>query len=328
MEKELSAAEDCFRRTGETAAAMEVLVAGERARKPSQVVLRAVLTLARWTALPREAKESAARNVEILIGRPLRFSGLQTHALGDHSNTTAHFDWRGRELALIPAGREQVGFDVESFRPSDDLLQRISPRPTRAQAPVDTHQALALFHDVARDIHPVREVSLSPYLIEVVSTGWPGWGFFGAPVDVHGFPDAEESEIRSALRSFRRDGFRAPTTDEWEFACAGGSRDLFRWGAEHPVSQSPWQEQPWDLHRSRNAFGLVLPHDTYDVELCLPWNLRGGDGGFQAHGGGDLLGWLTLASAYDATRVTREVAGLSIDEGNPSVRLVRPLFSM
>ncbi|HLV97302.1 MAG TPA: hypothetical protein VKT82_01375 [Ktedonobacterales bacterium] len=56
----------------------------------------------------------------------------------------------------------------------------------------------------------------------------------------------------------------------------------------------------WDVHMRPNAFGLVIAADPYQVEFTAELGLlRGGDGGVALHhGGGRLVQWLTLASAY------------------------------
>ena len=35
-------------------------------------------------------------------------------------------------------------------------------------------------------------------------------------------------------KKISRWGFRFPTSNEWEYACAAGSRSLFRWGNDTP----------------------------------------------------------------------------------------------
>ena len=57
------------------------------------------------------------------------------------------------------------------------------------------------------------------------------------------------SEVRDVTHAdtvseLSAEGFRLPTSDEWEYACAAGSRTLFRWGAHCPpgaVSSDPRQ---------------------------------------------------------------------------------------
>ena len=102
----------------------------------------------------------------------------------------------------------------------------------------------------------------------------------------------------SAIRAACGDGFRLPSPDEWEYACAAGARSLFRWGDDCPDSCS-YDERGFDLHRRPNAFGLRLPWNTYDLELCEGRQFRGGDGGGAVHGGlGNVVTWIPLAGAF------------------------------
>jgi hypothetical protein len=329
VDDDLTAAEENLRRTDDPKFAAMALVLAERAGRASHVALRWALTIDRWRDLDSPTQESAARNVESLLDGSCRFVGICSHSLGQTTNNIAHFRWRNHPLVLIPAGNVRLGVDRQGLKPSEELLAWISSWCVRNGHPSGTQAAQDHFHDAAQDLQPLRETFLPPFLIETDASAWPGWAFLGARVDEHGFLHSELEELKTCLRDFAVDGLRLPTTDEWEFACSGGSRELFRWGGQHPLDQLPWEDRPWRLHRERNAFGLALPSDTNAVEICPPWNLRGGDAGIGAHGqlrlGGAMLTWLSLASSFDGTRMVEEVAGLSIDECNPSFRLVRPL---
>ena len=121
-------------------------------------------------------------------------------------------------------------------------------------------------------------------------------------VFVEGHPTHAEVSAGLAAR-----GFRLPTSDEWKYACAAGTRTLFRWGDDCPLLRLPiadeWDPpklEAWDLHEQPNAFGLALSGNPYNWELCAePGLIRGGDGGGAICGGdGPVAGWITLASAY------------------------------
>lgn len=119
-------------------------------------------------------------------------------------------------------------------------------------------------------------------------------------------------------------GMRLPICDEWEHACGGGARTLFRWGDDTPEDFCPddtcaedrelkrawalslgklrYEESPpgWTLHSQLNLFGLRIAMDPYRRDLVSddPWRL-GGDGGVAICGGhGMFLGWLPLATAF------------------------------
>ncbi len=107
-------------------------------------------------------------------------------------------------------------------------------------------------------------------------------------------------ELLAECRPF---GFRSLTSDEWEWACAAGSRTMWKWGNDCPTDGLPYNyhktHPDWNLHLKTNAFGLVIAYNDYSPELCAGHILRGGDGGSLTCGGvGVLAVWLLLASAY------------------------------
>lgn len=105
---------------------------------------------------------------------------------------------------------------------------------------------------------------------------------------------------RHVVAFLRQQGFRLLTADEWEYACAAGSRELFYWWNEECDMQgtaSSWKEL-------RNAFGLAIARDAicletdydYQWEYCAdPTIIKGGGGGMV--GCGD-ISYITFASAY------------------------------
>lgn len=142
------------------------------------------------------------------------------------------------------------------------------------------------------------------------------------------------------------EGFRLPTSDEWEYLCGAGTRNLFRWGGIFPTDRYPgdkladekivnllqdwepgdryWEPEDWewDFHRRPNAWGLRIARDPYQLEIVSePKVLRGGDGGEAVCGGEDYYwGWLPLANSY-----FRESADL---EQNVTLKLARRVVTI
>ncbi len=157
---------------------------------------------------------------------------------------------------------------------------------------------------------PFRHVRIEPLLLEVLPTP-----LSPPPVFVQ-FQGSQKGMWQNSpmpisygktLLGISRQGFRYPSSDEWEYACAAGARTLFRWGNLTPGTSMPMlghhQADDWDLHLRQNAFGLFIAHHPYQWEFCAePGIMRGGDGGTALHAGlGTFAEWLTLASAFHSS---------------------------
>jgi len=143
----------------------------------------------------------------------------------------------------------------------------------------------------------------------------------------------EERSVTHAeiLAAMAAEGFRLPTSDEWEYACGAGARTFFRWGDHSPPEYyhaGPPAFTGTDRHRAMedmdrfaemihqiqdspreyddpsvdpNAFGLLITDDSGRAELCLETGIqRGSDEGCGACGGMDLFtaAWLPQATAF------------------------------
>ena len=141
-----------------------------------------------------------------------------------------------------------------------------------------------------------------------------------------------------------------PTSDEWEYACAAGSRTLFRWGNHAPLEaideatdvrlerrdlSELWTDQEflhefreWHGERRRaeaetnpsmmpNAFGLqIADHRCNGPELCLEPDIqRVGDvaGNMLAMQDDFTACWLPLASSFVTRLSSDEAAGRRTD---------------
>jgi len=239
---------------------------------------------------------------------PFTFDGLEAHALGGQAREVAFFRRGEARFALVPGCPTAVlGYDrARPFRPTPAQAADWAASIQR-----EFGQSLDDFLDEC--LSPLRRVAVGPLLVEVEARTHE-FDNFGED------PDGRAGAYRRIMAGCGPD-FRLPTEDEWEYCCRAGTRSLFRWGDECPVSCSH-AERAWDLHRRPNAFGLAMNHDTYQVELCSGPRVRGGDGGSAVHLGiGKLATWVPLASAFIVPE--EEVADWCLEEVR--VRRVRPL---
>jgi len=153
---------------------------------------------------------------------------------------------------------------------------------------------------------PLRQVTFQPFLLEVLARPLTPPPTFNETLGPSGGWEHRRTPIsyEKTLRQISPQGCRFPTSDEWEYACAAGSRTLFRWGNDTPDCYIPRigskDMAQWDAHLRENAFGLFIARNPYYWEFVMEREiLRGGDGGTALHAGvGKFAAWLTLASAF------------------------------
>ncbi len=279
-----------------------------------------------WDVLAPADRRNAAAWVARQLPSPFKFSGMQRHHMGDQAHELAFFDWNGAAFALVPGGQVTLGYD------RDDPFILTEAMRDEWEADTRDEYKLELNAYLDKSLTPLRTAFIEPFLLEVGATELaqpldiddpgiraemarlkpqPGSGYqiFGSirsiriEVDRAGrayVVDGEPVSRQGTLEAISRHDFRFPTSNEWEYACAGGSRSLFRWGNDCPVEQYPVDSGGWTIHHQPNAFGLRMPTNPYHWEFCQETTLmRGGDGGMSICGSmGFLAGWLPLASAY------------------------------
>jgi hypothetical protein len=149
---------------------------------------------------------------------------------------------------------------------------------------------------------PLRTVTIEPFLIEVeakelklitielVNSIYPK-----ITTEIEAYKAYPVSH-RQTQQLISQDWFRFPTSDEWEYACAAGTRTLWHWGNEYPLHCYPNECKDWNLNIKPNAFGLYIATYPYDWEFCTESEIRrGGDCGNASE---PTLGWFSLASSF------------------------------
>jgi hypothetical protein len=269
---------------------------------------REFLQLSYWDQFTANEAEAAGRALAGCLPAPWAFAGVEHHALGDQKRQVAFFTWGGARFALLPGGEVTLGYDRgRPFVPPEEALAEWQ-RNAAAPADIEWDDFLE------RCLTPLRRVTFDPFLLEVEAAAYGQVRVpEGGPVQGAGtvlrrvrtvLVGGERFDVYRRQLTFdelcaelAEDGFRPPTSDEWEYACSGGSRALWRWGDQLGPPSAPGEEPPWDRP---NAFGLRIAFNSYESELCGPppvW--RGGDGGVSVCGGEGLLAWqIVLASAY------------------------------
>jgi hypothetical protein len=287
-----------------------------------------LLAWSEWAALASSRREEVARVVAAELPAPFAFAGLHACEMDGTRHEAALFNCEDAGFALVPGGEVTLGYDrTHPFVPTDAQRQ--------AWARDRRENGLPELNEYLEDrLTPLRTVTFQPFLLEIeanpslrsapVDAPWllaegrclqpgeireladaqTGRNIWLAVDDQGRLLAAEDHPLfhHDALSAVASEGFRLPTSDEWEHACAAGARTLFRWGNDCPAEEYPSEigESTWDLHRRPNRLGLHIAHDPYHWEVCAePGVMRGGDGGKSTcWASGCLSAWIALASAY------------------------------
>ncbi len=281
------------------------------------------LELQRWNSLRESERLSLAEDLAKELPDGFRFMEIRPYSLGNQQNSIASFEYQSSIFSLIPGVEVTLGYGG-----------RFKPNPEQYESWLETVECeLPLEEDLDEYIichtTALRTCKIKPMLIEVNSheIGLERISHEEPVIQeiLSEYPESKEVEVYKKYRVIRNSdssidafrnvakthqqvaeeiisqGFRLPTSDEWEYVCGSGSGTLFRWGDDCPCDHYPIDDNPdWVLHRVPNAFGLHIAENPYNLEIVEePKILRGGDGGSAMCGGwGSFACWLPLATAF------------------------------
>lgn len=238
----------------------------------------ALLNLALWDRLSESECEGVARGLAVARFEIVRATRCSQ---GDATRCVVFFRYAdGAEFALVPGGTVTLGLDPGTGLNLDDAGRK-------SWAQTVSNFGFPPFEEHVRQVMlPLRTVTLAPLLVELTAKGLD--------------PSIAKGGHHGLLSALRKDGFRLLTSDEWEHACAAGTRTPWRWGATCPTDEEPYGDVRFPELKKPNAFGLSIAQNPYDWEHTMESNrMRGGDGGEAVCGGyGYVAEWLTCASAY------------------------------
>lgn len=261
-------------------------------------MLAALSSIEAWDGIDWRVKEQIALRVERAMAPLVRFRELEAHALGQQEHTVAVFDLDGTSMTLLPGYLGTLGYDPAMHPQPEQIILGWKERPELTEF----SQARDLPAAFRQELTPARTVSLCPFLVATTATRLRKVDRSQAGVTTFETRVIRRSEI---LAEITKAGLRFPSSDEWEYACSGGSRAFFRWGNNWPPFR--WNDMPacrdtdeWREDLKPNAFGLLIGIDPWRLEYCAePEVIRGGDGGGVGSVGAELEEeWLPFATSY------------------------------
>jgi hypothetical protein len=192
--------------------------------------MSALQRLADWDRLSAHERQRIAHTVAETLAPRFHFQGIELCALGGQRHWIAMYTWGEIGFALLPGYRGPLGVDAEA------VLALTRDGFLRCYPPDAQEHTLADWLDfLRRELSPVRTVSLPPLLVQRTATSLQVL----KPIAGSALKELQLGPTREEIIALAgADGFALASADEWEYACSGGARTLFRWG-------DTWLDAPW-----------------------------------------------------------------------------------
>lgn len=290
-----------------------------------------------WLQLSRAEKVIVCRQIAAqMAAMRVQFREIGVRRFCGRVEEVAIFEHEGKPFVLIPSCEATIGFDVDSFVPTAAQLANYDQIREELNKPWSLPEFLKMFTT------PIRTVNIKTMLVacaadyvgrvpadpnepevkDLIASGEPGTGVLDGDLEAVFYMDGRYEIWRhrrvthkQVVEEFAAQGFRLPTSDEWEYLCGGGATTLYRWGNDNPSDKYPTDsyesmarrgikrdltDSEFFLHEEPNCFLLEIAQNPYDSEVVLePGIVRGGDGGGAICGGfGYFVGWFPLATSY------------------------------